>query len=231
MAVRPFLLSCSAALLLLAALFSACATGEDIIANDDPADGSADGTVVPDARPSGSSASGGGASSSGGSSGASSSSSSGLVGQCGDLKVNEVRGASDDFVEIYNAGDCDVALGAYSVVYRSATGTTDVVLYENGTDTLAPQAYFVIGETSMSPKDAPFATGALSATGGQLAIKKGSSVVDSLAYGSSTGSYAEGNSAPAPGSGSISRSPNGTDSDDNADDFRETSATPGEANQ
>lgn len=220
-------------MLLAASLFSACATGTDFADDDDdgPADGSVDGTVVPDGGKTSSSSSSGGASSSGGSSGAGSSSSSGSPADCGDLKINEVRGDSNDFVEIYNPADCDVNLGDYTLVYRSAAGTSDVILLKDSTDTLSGQSFYVVGESSMSPKDAPFATGALSATGGQLAIKNGSTVVDSLGYGSSTGSYVEGSAAPAPGSGSISRTPDGNDTDDNESDFTTTTATPGEANE
>ena len=235
MVVRSFLLPCLTALA-AASLFAACANAADIADDDDPSDAStSDATVVFDGAASSSgktSSSGGssGASSSGGGSSSGGSSSSGGGGQCGDVKINEIRSDSSDFVELYNAGDCDVDMSDYKLVYRKAVGgTTDTTLMASGTGTLGPQEFYLVGASGVSGTQSTMSA-ELAAAGGNIALKKGSSSIDEVAYGTGDGSYGEGEAAPSPGSGSIGRTPDGHDTDDNSADFVAGDATPGDPN-
>src|ERR1700760_1630060 len=45
-----------------------------------------------------------------------------------ELQVGSAASASDEFIELYNPCAGDVNLAGYSLVYRSATGTTDVLV-------------------------------------------------------------------------------------------------------
>lgn len=231
MHARTFLLPCTA---LVLALY-ACATGGDLSDDDDTAlDGGGDATQPNEAATSSSSSSSGGSgSSSGGSSSGGSSSggsSSGEPPECGALVINEVSGGSSDWVEIYNPADCSVDLGDYSLVYRSENGQSDLKLLDEGSsDTLSGTSYYVVGTGG----DAPFATGtSLSASNGQLALKKGTAKVDEVGYGTANGTYGEGSNAGSPGTdGSIARVPNGVDTGDNSNDFQVVSSpTKGAAN-
>src|SRR4029078_11939501 len=67
------------------------------------------------------------------------------------LRVNEVMtgnvgAASDEFVEVFNAGTTAVDAGGVKVVYRSASGSSDTTLatIPAGT-TIAPGAFYLLG--------------------------------------------------------------------------------------
>lgn len=158
--------------------------------------------------------------------------------------VNEVEtgttgSASDEFVELVNAGTAPADLGGYKVVYRSAAGTADVSLatIPAGT-TVAPGAHYLLGGSAYAgsrPADQSFSF-SLAAAGGGVGLRDGSgALVDSVGYGSATNAFVEGSPAPAapaadpPGS-SIARVPDGHDTGDNGSDFAVGPATPGTAN-
>jgi Lamin Tail Domain/Collagen triple helix repeat (20 copies) len=162
------------------------------------------------------------------------------------IRVNEVStgtagAATDEFVELVNPGDAPADIGGFRVVYRAATGTSDVLLatIPSGT-TVAPGAFYLLGGSGYkgaATVNQSF-TQALAATAGGVGVRDGSgALVDSLGYGSAANGLVEGHPAPAPPAtaspgSSDARLPDGHDTDDNSTDFTATSvATPGAANR
>ena len=139
--------------------------------------------------------------------------------------------AADEFIEIVNAGGTAVDLSGYRVVYRSAAGTTDVVLatIPDGT-TLPPGARYLLGGSGYAgagAADQSFPS-PLAASAGGLALRaRDGTIVDSVGYGSTaTNAFVETAPAPAPPAGSTAaRSPDGRDTNNNAADFA-VAATP-----
>jgi hypothetical protein len=161
------------------------------------------------------------------------------------LKVNEVMtgtsdSASNEFVEIFNASDSAVDIGGYKLVYRSATGTSDVSLatVPAGT-TLAAHGFYLFGGSGYGGPPTPnqtFSSG-LASTAGGVGLREPSGVlVDSVGYGATAANgLVEGSPAPAPPSverpgKSAARLPDGHDTNDNSVDFVVTTPTPGAAN-
>jgi YVTN family beta-propeller protein len=156
------------------------------------------------------------------------------------LMINELStagiNASDEFVEIFNTGATAVDVTNWSLVYRSAAGTTDILL---GTfsGALPPGAYaLAAGVSFLGPTpDILYGTagGILSSVGGGVALRDAfGNIVDSVGYGTATNAFVEGTAAAAPPtSSSIARFPNGTDTGNNAADFQVRTRTPKAANQ
>jgi Lamin Tail Domain/Collagen triple helix repeat (20 copies) len=161
------------------------------------------------------------------------------------VRVNEFStgtsaSATDEFVELFNAGVGSADLGGQKVVYRSGAGTSDVTLatIPDGT-ILAAGAFYLLGGSGYSgarPADQAFSA-ALAGTAGGIGIRDGAGrLLDSVGYGTATNAFVEARAAPAPpatavpGSSDI-RLPDGADTDDNGADFRVTAApTPGAPN-
>jgi hypothetical protein len=157
----------------------------------------------------------------------------------GRLVINEfstgvTNGSANEFVEVVNAGSAPADAGGYKLVYRSATGTSDVTLatVPAGTAIAAGGFYLFAGSgyTGTGAPNQTFATG-LAATGGGIGLRDATGdLVDSVGYGSSTNGLVEGSSAPAPpataapGSSDV-RLPDGADTNDNGADFA-VSSTP-----
>jgi Lamin Tail Domain/Collagen triple helix repeat (20 copies) len=155
------------------------------------------------------------------------------------VRVNEfmtgVTGAaSNEFVEIVNAGAAAVDLSGWKLVYRSATGTNDTVLDTVPSGTmLAPGAFYLFGGsgyTGPPAADQTFSAGLAAAAGG-VGLRDGNgNLVDSVGWGSTAANgFVEGSPAApppatsAPGSSDV-RLPDGHDTNDNSVDF--TVATP-----
>lgn len=168
----------------------------------------------------------------------------------GPVVVNEVvhtgTSGTDEFIEIRNNGTCTVDLAGWRLQYLASSGTmsgsSPQVLFLAG-DTIAPGREVIVASTA-SPL-APMAMRTFSAgiaqSGGAIGLfNQRMERVDSVAYGSLSVDgghpYAEpiGNvGAPTYTSGpeSISRFPNGTDTNNNAMDFhRAAMSTPGAPN-
>ena len=163
----------------------------------------------------------------------------------GTVRVNEfstgtTASATDEFVELVNAGTAPLDVGGYRLVYRSGSGTSDVLLatVPAGT-TLSPGAFYLFGGSGYAgtkPVDQSFSA-ALAATAGGVGIRDAAGeLADSIGYGPATNAFVEGHPAPAPpatpspGSSDV-RLPDGHDTDDNAADFSVSqTATPGEPN-
>jgi hypothetical protein len=162
-----------------------------------------------------------------------------------DLTVNELMtgvtgAATDEFVEIVNTGTAAADLSGWKLVYRSAAGTSDVLLatVPDGT-MLAADAFYLFGGAgfvSGPPPDQSYST-SIAATGGGVGIRDaGGNLIDSVGWGTATNAFVEGTVAPAPGTTeapgtSIGRMPDGDDTNDNAADFVvDDSPTPKAAN-
>jgi Lamin Tail Domain/Collagen triple helix repeat (20 copies) len=162
-----------------------------------------------------------------------------------DLSVNEVMtgvtgAASNEFVEIVNTGISAADLSDWKLVYRSAAGTSDVVLatIADGTS-LAPGGFFLFGGAAYAGGPTPdqnFST-SIAATGGGVGLRDAAgTLVDSVGWGTATNAFVEGTVAAAPPTTdapgtSAGRSPDGDDTNDNASDFTlDDSPTPKAAN-
>ncbi len=169
----------------------------------------------------------------------------GAGGEASGIKINEfstgVSGAAtNEFVELVNAGPAAADVGGLKVVYRSASGTSDTTLatLPAGT-TLAAGGFYLLGGSGYAgtaTADQTFGT-AIAATGGSIGVREpGGTLFDAVAYGTAANGLGEGAPAPAPpttaspGSSAV-RLPDGRDSQDNAADFSVTAVpTPKTAN-
>ncbi len=144
--------------------------------------------------------------------------------------INELVTEGTEFVELYNPTSSEVDLTDWEIRYESGGGGAGGAGHNfSSGDSIASHAYLVLQGGSW--------TSGMSATDGQIGLFDGSGNgarrVDAVAYGSVTGgSFREGQSAPRPPpGGSIGRSPNGTDSNNNKADFKGfDTPTPGDPN-
>jgi Lamin Tail Domain/Collagen triple helix repeat (20 copies) len=166
-------------------------------------------------------------------------------GSSAEIRVNELMtgstgAASNEFVELFNAGSSAAEVGGFKVAYRSAAGTSDISLATIPAGTTIPAGGFYLlagsGYLGSHTPDQTFAT-SLASTGGGIAVRDSTGVIlDSVGYGDSTNAFVEAHAttAPpataAPGSSS-DRLPDGHDTNDNAADFSvSTTPSPGAAN-
>jgi hypothetical protein len=162
------------------------------------------------------------------------------------LHVNEfmtgaVGAANDEFVEIVNTGQGSADVSGFRLVYRSANGSTDIVLgtFPVGATIAAGGRYLFAGSaySGLAAPNQTFSTGLASTAGGLGLRNADGTLVDSVGYGPSVSNgFQEGAPAPAPPlvdspGASASRLPDGVDTDNNASDFSVTRPpTPGQAN-
>jgi predicted extracellular nuclease len=173
------------------------------------------------------------------------------------LVISEVYGGggnsgaafNQDFIELYNPGDADVALAGMSLQYRSAAATTAVgssnITSLSGI--VAPGEHFLVGAAFGSNTALPAlptvdltGTLALGGTTGQVILVNGTAplaafgpgsitsdsdlIVDLIGYGATT---FEGAAGPAATNAtSVTRDATGTDTDNNAADFVSGVPTP-----
>jgi hypothetical protein len=162
------------------------------------------------------------------------------------VRINEIQtgtsvSASDEFVELVNAGSTEADISGWKVVYRSAAGTSDTTLatVPSGTK-LAPGAFYLLGGSGYAGSataDQSFSAG-LAGTGGAIGLRDASgTVVDGAGWGTATNALVEGTAAAAPPAtavpgSSIVRLPDGHDTNANSADFTVTAtATPRAANR
>jgi hypothetical protein len=147
--------------------------------------------------------------------------------------------AADEFVELHNVSGASISLDGYRVVYRSASGTSDVAVvnWSGPTSPTIPAGGFYLithatgyDNGAVVPGDITFpggGTGTFAAAGGALAIRNGAvntgTIVDAVGYGtvSATNAFLEGTAEPAPAANnSAARINDGcTDTDNNNNDF------------
>jgi hypothetical protein len=140
---------------------------------------------------------------------------------------------SDEFVELVNAGTASADLTGYRLVYRSASGTTDVPVATLA-GPISPGSFFLLGGAAYtgSNADQRFTTSLAQGGGGLALYDPTGAIVDSVGWGLATNAFVEGSPAPAPPTvqGSESRLPDGDDTNNNAVDFTFTVSTPGASN-
>ena len=149
------------------------------------------------------------------------------------LLISEVQtggaSASDEFVELYNAGPVAADLGGLELAYASSSGASATrkaawsapLLVAPGTHLLLANgagAYASMADVTYS--------GGLASTGGAVVLRPtGGAPLDAVSWGDATNGFVEGAAAAAPPPGSsIERQPggaggNGTDTNVNRDDF------------
>ena len=166
-------------------------------------------------------------------------------GSSAQIRVNELMtgstgAASNEFVELFNAGSSAADVGGFKVAYRSSAGTSDITLVTIPAGTSIPAGGFYLlagsGYLGSHAADQSFST-SLASTGGGIAVRdSGGAILDSVGYGDTTNAFVEAHAttAPptttAPGSSS-GRIPDGHDTNDNAADFSVSSTpSPGAAN-
>ena len=149
------------------------------------------------------------------------------------LVISEVQtggaSASDELVELANAGSDAVDLVGLEVVYATSTGSTVTRKATWATSTvLDPGRHLLIANAAgihAAIADATYASG-FAATGGAVVLRVvGGNPIDAVAWGDASNAFVEGTAAPAPAAGSsLERLPggaagNGTDTNVNAADF------------
>lgn len=145
---------------------------------------------------------------------------------------------NDEFVEIFNRGADPVDLNGYRLVYRSASGSSDVAVpfaVWTTSKIIPAGGYYLIASTSYDGTVAPdllynptTCQCSMGAAGGGLALRIGANntgaVLDSVGWGTATNVFVEGAVTAAPAANnSQSRQQNGCqDSDNNSGDFTST---------
>ena len=155
------------------------------------------------------------------------------------IRVNEFMtgstgAASNEFVELVNAGSSAADIGGFKVAYRASAGASDISLATIPSGTSIPAGGFYLlagsGYLGSHAPDETFST-SLSSTGGGIAVRdSGGVILDSVGYGDATNAFVEAHPATAPPAtaapgSSSNRIPDGHDTNDNAADFS-VSATP-----
>jgi hypothetical protein len=170
------------------------------------------------------------------------------------IVINEVMsrgaGASDEFIELFNAGTCAVNLNGWTLNYLAASATPastpSVKWTGTAAQTLNPGQYAILrsGVVPAPPAgvlDLGTSTSIGMADSGGVGLLNGMTRHDSVTYAQMGGTavsashpYTEGMPATSPASGgsvSISRIPNGSDTNANNTNFQpRTTQTAGAAN-
>jgi hypothetical protein len=157
----------------------------------------------------------------------------------GKVVVNEVQtrgagGTADEFVELYNTEAYNIDLNGWQLLYRNAadnSGGASLVYYTFTNLLIGANSYALLaggGFTGTATVDGLLA-GGLSSAGGAVGLADiTGTLVDSVSWQTLTASnlFTESSAAANPPSGqSIGRSPNGSDTGDNASDFKISPAT------
>lgn len=153
--------------------------------------------------------------------------------------VNELQtwsslAAADEFIELYNPCTTSIDMTGAKLVYRSAAGTTDLILLQF-TGKMPAGSFFLCGGLDYAgTADATYTATSMSAKGGGVALRDArGALMDAVGWGTATNAFVRGTPATAPDAGrSIGRIPDGKDTGDNSKDFPVTSApTPDKPNK
>ena len=145
---------------------------------------------------------------------------------------------NDEFVEIFNRSSAPVDLNGFRLVYRSATGSNDVMVpfaVWTSPTIIPPGGYYLVASTSYEGVIAPNMTYnpsacqcSMGAAGGGLAIRLGDNntgaIIDSVGWGTANNIFVESAVTAAPAvNNSQSRKQGGCqDTDNNANDLEST---------
>lgn len=156
-----------------------------------------------------------------------------------EIQTGEKGNTTSKFIEIHNLTEERIDISNYTVVYRTATGTSNSLVYTapEGTS-IPPRGYFLLvsaGYQALHPFQAfngTITNRTLGNTGGGIALFPGeppddgeTGRIDAVGYGSANNGFVEGTAAPAPGSAatqSLERKPpaeSSQDTDNNFADF------------
>ncbi len=141
--------------------------------------------------------------------------------------------ANDEFIEILNTSNSAADLNGVKLVYRSANGVNDILVYEWTTSTLVPSGgYYLVASSVYDGGVTPNAiynnatcSCALSANNGGLALRSGAVntgvVIDAVGWGTITNIFVEGSTTTASGVDNSKIRANGgcQDTDNNSADF------------
>ena len=137
--------------------------------------------------------------------------------------------ASDEYVEITNAGPLEADLGGCELIYVTTSGATTTRKALFGAPLpLAPGQHLLVANAAgiYGPIADTTYSGGLAAEGGAVALRtSGGSVVDAVGWGTATNQYVEGSVAAAPPArSSLERRPGGLegntiDTNDNGSDW------------
>jgi len=141
--------------------------------------------------------------------------------------------AADEFVELHNIGGTSVDINGYRLVYRSATGTSDVAVTNWTSAAVIPAGgYYLITNTTgyddTAASNITFtsgSTGSFAAAGGGFALRSGAAntgaIIDSVGYGSAANAFVETavTSAPAANAAKSRNAGGCADTDNNSSDF------------
>lgn len=162
------------------------------------------------------------------------------------LVINEVdydQPVSDDkeFIELYNPCEEAISLNGYTVRLINGSNNTTYRTIILPNVSLAPGEYFVICSDGSSVENCDFNVAGVftnliqNGSPDAIALFEGIALADALSYegdvaGSVEGSGSTGDSGSLFGT-SLSRNPNGADTDNNNNDFKLRCSTPGAANE
>ena len=132
---------------------------------------------------------------------------SNVVVRMNEFSTGTTASATDEFVELFNAGATPAVVGGYKLVYRSGAGTSDISLgtIPDGT-MLAPGAFYLFGESGYAGARAPdqtFSQGLAGTAGGVGLRDGGGKLLDSVGYGTATNAFVEAHAAAAPPSTAV----------------------------
>jgi hypothetical protein len=137
--------------------------------------------------------------------------------------------ASDEYVELANAGSADADLAGCELVYVTASGATTTRKSAFAAPLpLAPGQHLLVANAAgiFAPLADATYSGGLAADGGAVALRQiGGAVIDAVGWGTAANPFVEGRVAPAPpAKASLERLPGGTsgntqDSNDNLADW------------
>lgn len=141
--------------------------------------------------------------------------------------------ANDEFIELHNTSSNPVDLNGLRVVYRSSSGTNDVLFAEWTTSTIIPAGgFYLIASTAYDGAATPnfvynptTCACSMSATSGGIAVRSGALntgvIIDAVGYGSATNAFVETATTAAPAANTAQARQNSgcQDSDNNANDF------------
>ena len=137
--------------------------------------------------------------------------------------------ASDEYIELTNAGPAPVDLNGLELAYASSAGTSATKRVGwTASLLLGPGRHLLIANSAgifAAGADAKYTAG-IAATGGAVVLRPtGGTPIDAVGWGDATNAFVEGSPAAAPDAGaSIERKPGGSagnvaDSNNNANDF------------